>query len=115
MKLEFVKDDATNERFVKADDVARRIEFDFPAIYTFYRVVGVNPTIEPIGPDPIRIIALLWVGLLLHQPELEMSEVKRWFTPQTARAFYTGTMEAFNGDMPGSESEEAAEPDPPRA
>jgi len=88
------------------------LRYDFEALAQFFNAIGVNPVIEPVGKDPTKIAALLFVGLLRHQPDITAEEVKGWFSsgPKTL-ALTELAFAALRAQLPDPEPEE--EPTPP--
>lgn len=108
-------DPLTSDASFVIDDIPYRLCFDYQALYEFYKSMGVNPVIEPIGADPARFAGLLFVGLLRYQPEITTDIVKSWFRsgPMSA-ALFELTFSALRGQGPDPEPGEPPA-DPPSA
>lgn len=114
-KVSFEIDDKNEEAFLHVDEQVFRIEFTFASIQVFYDSFHLNPIFEPIGADPTRLMALLYVGLMKHSPDLEIAVVKEWFTPKNALRMFKGTMDAFRLFLPPVDKEAEQPADPLRA
>jgi hypothetical protein len=112
-KISFTLDKEKEEATLVVGEETYRISYDFAAIHIFYRAFGVNPCLESIGMDPARLAGLLWVGLLLYQPDVDLQLVRSWFTPRNMLDLAKATWAAFKLEQqPESEQEET---DPPSA
>jgi hypothetical protein len=114
--FKFSVSEHTREWALRVKEETYAIRFDFAALYTFYKAIGINPVIEVIGSDPMRWAALLFVGLLRFQSEIKLEIVQSWYNSQTFLALVDGTGKAFRDSLPAepTESQEAA-PDPQSA
>jgi hypothetical protein len=113
--IEFDIDEVKEEATVRVGEQKFQIVFDYDAIILFFKLFGINPMFEPLGRDPGRLTALLWVGLLHFSPDLTPSVVNSWFTsPAAVLKLAAGVWRAFKMSIPEPDPKEAA-PDPPSA
>lgn len=117
VKISSEIDPLTRDTTFTFDGQQYRLRYDFQAIYDFYCAMKVNPVIEPIGTDPSRYAALLFVGLLRHQPDMTIDKVKSWFAyPPMQIALCELAYKAFEAQLPDPEPEAEVQPsDPPSA
>lgn len=100
MRISSKVDLATLESTLTIDGVPYRLFYNFAATLTFYKATGINPVIEPLGNDPLNAAALLWVGLLHYQPEIELAIVQSWFIAGSQLELYKAASDAFRAVQP---------------
>lgn len=115
--LAIAVDPVTGDTSFKLNDAPYTLRFDFEALAGFYKLAGVNPILEPLGADPMRVLQLLHAGLRFHHPSLTVDQVKAWFTSAPMFAALSGLLSSgLRSQTPDPDPSAPAEPqDPPTA
>jgi hypothetical protein len=113
-KFLFEFDEPNEKASITVEGRTYRIFYDLDAIEMFYLIFGVNPAIEGVGLQPMRLAVLLWCGLLRYEPKIESDFVKSWFTPRSMRDLAVGTFKAWSLSVP-TPVKEAPKPNPRKA
>jgi hypothetical protein len=110
-------DTAASETEFVVDGKTYRLRYNIEAIQTFEKGVGFNPVYEDFKPTIANFSVLLFVGMLAHQPDINLETVQSWFFNKPAVAALTRiASQSFFGSAPEVALDgEENQPDPPRA